>query len=124
MAALDRARIWRFAIVAPFATSALLVSKVAGASLVSWDLSDLAPEYLVDWRSGAISLVLAGIAAIALAGGWVAGRCVIQRVFGDRRAAPVASVRVMRMATACFRADRAGRRRRRPQYPTITVTDA
>jgi Zn-dependent protease with chaperone function len=87
-APIDRARIWRFAIVAPFATSALHVSGLAGASPFSWEIGALLPQSLVDWRLGIAGLSLLVVAAVTVPAGWVSGALVLRRVLGRRRPAP------------------------------------
>ena len=91
-APIDRARIWRFVIVAPFATSALHVSGLAGLSPFSWEVGPLLPQPLVDWRAGIAGLSLLVVAAVAVPAGWISGALLLRRVLGRRRPAP-ASVR-------------------------------
>lgn len=88
-AAIDRVRLWRLVIVAPFFTATVQMV-VGGPSWLSVEIGRLMPQALVDWRFGIVGMSLLVIAAAALIVGGVAGALVLRRVFGHRRPAPAA----------------------------------
>jgi Zn-dependent protease with chaperone function len=88
LAPADQARLWRFVIVAPFATATLHVASPAGAPLLSLDMARLLPEALVDWRAGIVSGSLMLMMVVVLVSGWIAGVLVLRRVLGRRSPAP------------------------------------
>ena len=90
IAATDRARLWRFVIVAPFVTATIQVTGLAGAPLVSTDVARLLPQALVDWRVGIVGASTLVVVVVTLAAGWIAGVCVLRRLLGRRRPAPQA----------------------------------
>ena len=88
VAPIDRARLWRFVIVAPFLTATLQMSGIVGAPAVSWNVASLLPQPLVDWRLGIVGLSLLAVATATVVAGWIAGALVFRRALGRRRPAP------------------------------------
>ena len=83
---IDRARTWRFVIIAPFAT-AFISALGLDAGPLTWEVSGYVPQRLVDWRSGVISLLPLFLAPVVIVAGWRTGRTLMTRVFGRRRPA-------------------------------------
>jgi beta-lactamase regulating signal transducer with metallopeptidase domain len=88
LAATDRARLWRFVIVAPFVTATVQVTGLAGPPLVSTDVAGLLPQAFVDWRLGIVGASTLVIVVVTLAVGWMTGVFVLRRLLGRRRPAP------------------------------------
>jgi len=100
IAATDRARLWRFAIVAPFATATIQVTGLGGTPLLSTDVARLLPQALVDWRLGVVGASTLVVAVVTLAAGWIAGVFVLRRLLGRRWPAPEALQRDVAMIAA------------------------
>lgn len=81
-----RARVWRFALLAPVLTSAAHAGGFIHSGL-TLDLARSGPQALIDWRAGLISLAPIALVPFVIFTGWLAGRLVMRRLFGVRRRA-------------------------------------
>jgi beta-lactamase regulating signal transducer with metallopeptidase domain len=88
LAPVDAVWVWRFAIVVPFGSATLQTIGLAGGGLGTPDISQLAPAALVDWRAGAIVILLIALVPARLLSGWIRGWIARRRAFGERQPAP------------------------------------
>jgi Zn-dependent protease with chaperone function len=82
----DRVRIWRFALVAPFATATVQMLGMAGSPFAT-DLAETLPQSFVDWRVGVVAVAFLTVAVGSLLVTFVAGAILRRRLLGRRRRA-------------------------------------